>query len=180
MAHSGVSCLIYNLDKECLILVKQFRPVVYVNKLVESHDIKVNVFDTNLDWSRVHPDEGFTYELCAGLCDKDKSLHETIREEIMEECGYSVCTENIHKIAQARSVGLFGAMHTSFYTEVRESDKTGPGGGNSDEGEFIELYELPIGQIKSFIRDHKYEKPLGVLYALKWFLYERDEFLAMI
>ncbi len=37
-------------------------------------------------------------------------------------------------------------------------------GGNSDEGEFIELYELPIGQIKSFIGDHKYEKPLGVLY----------------
>jgi len=128
----------------------------------------------------VHPTEGFTYELCAGLCDKDLSLHETIKEEILEECGYSVRIENIHKISQARSVGLFGAMHTTFYAEVREHEKTGPGGGNSDEGEFIELFELPITQIKSFIDDIKYEKPLGVMYALKWFIYERDEFLAKI
>lgn len=179
MAHSAVSCLIHNLDKNCIILVKQFRPVVFVNKTLEAHTENVSGVHhdlENLDWSKVHPKEGFTYELCAGICDKSKSLHETIQEEILEECGYSVDIEKIHKISQARSVGLYGAMHTTFYAEVTDEKKVSEGGGNPEEGEFIELYELPVNEIRAFVNDLMYEKPLGVMYALKWFLYEREEF----
>ena len=163
--------------------MRQFRPVVYVNKLIELH---VSTTDSstskgielieNLDWDRMHPHEGFTFELCAGICDKNKAAIETIKEEILEECGYDVDIQNIHKISHARSVGLFGAVHTIFYTEVTDQLKTAPGGGNADEGEFIELFELPVSSIREFINDYNNEKPLGVEYGLKWFLYEREEY----
>ena len=183
MAHSGVSCLIHNIDKKCIILVKQFRPVIFVNKTLEAHTENISGVHhdlENLNWSKVNPKEGFTYELCAGICDKAKSLHETIKEEILEECGYSVEIENIHKLTQARSAGLFGAIHTIFFAEVTNEGKISEGGGNPDEGEFIELFELPVDEIRSFVDDLSYEKPLGVMYALKWFLYEREEFLSKL
>jgi len=163
---------LYNTDKQCIILVRQFRPVIFVNKLVERHASGTPYEE--LDWTRVHPNEGFTYELCAGLCDKNKTELETIKEEILEECGYEVGVESIHRIAQSRSPGIQGALHTTFYAEVGEGCKVRDGGGNADEGEFIEIYELPVTQIREFVEDESFEKPLGCSYSLKWFLYERD------
>lgn len=147
-----------------------------MNKLIERHESGTRFEE--LDWTRIHPEEGFTYELCAGLCDKNKTEHETIKEEILEECGYHVNIENIHKLTQSRSPGIQGALHTTFYAEVNESSKVKEGGGNAEEGEFIEVYELPVDEIKAFVEDDSFEKPLGCKYSLKWFLYEKDEFIA--
>ena len=64
------------IHKKCFLLVKQFRAPVYLN-----------------DNSKT-----FTYELCAGLVDKeDKSLEEIVQEEIDEECGYKVELNDILK-----------------------------------------------------------------------------------
>jgi hypothetical protein len=64
MCHPSVSCIIYNTDIDCIILVKQFRPVVYFNKLIEVHEnfenpesIKSKSFD-NLEWHKINPQEG--------------------------------------------------------------------------------------------------------------------------
>ncbi|WP_421717139.1 hypothetical protein [Arcobacter arenosus] len=56
----SVAILLYHSEKNAFILVKQFRPPVYLN-----------------DKSKL-----CTYELCAGIVDKDKSLLEIAREEI--------------------------------------------------------------------------------------------------
>jgi hypothetical protein len=62
--------------------------------------------------------------------------------------------KDIHKISALRTgVGLLGSLHTIFYTEINEKMKTGPGGGNPAEGESIELFELPVDQIREFIND---------------------------
>ena len=61
-----------------------------------------------------------------------------------------------------------------FYAECNSSMKKNIGGGNAHEGEFIEVFELPVKQIKSFVRDKEIEKPQGLLYVLNWFLYERE------
>ena len=106
-------------------MVRQFRPVVYVNQVIESNIANSSTVEnhkSSLDWSKVHPNEAFTFELCAGICDKEKTLEETIKEEILEECGYKVELEHIHKITDTRSgVGLLGALHTIFYAEVDET-----------------------------------------------------------
>jgi UDP-sugar diphosphatase len=70
-----VAVLLYHEEKKAFLLVKQFRAPVYLN-----------------DNSKT-----YTYELCAGLVDKDKSLIEIAKEEIDEECGYNVKIEIFKK-----------------------------------------------------------------------------------
>ena len=60
-AHDSVAILIYHKEKKAFILVKQFRPAVYLNN-----------------------DDGMTIELCAGIIDKKLSLEEIAKEEIEE------------------------------------------------------------------------------------------------
>ena len=184
-AHSSVACLIYNVDKQCIILVRQFRPVVYINKVIEYHSEVENVqvhkteeFLNTLDWNKVDTSEGFTYELCAGLCDKKKSLEETCKEEVLEECGYKIDVKDIYKISQGRAgVGISGNLHTVFYTEVNETMKVSEGGGIAEEGEMIELFELKVNKIREFIYKENIHYPPGLQFALLWFLYEKDTFL---
>ena len=175
-SHASVSCLIYNKEKKCLLLVRQFRPVVFISKLIEKQQPKSD--DEPLDCSLVDPREGITYELCAGICDKSKSMEETVHEEIVEECGYQADMAKIYKIADTRlGVGLLGAMHSIYYTEVDESMRVSAGGGNASEGEFIDVYELPEHAVREFIRDStSSQKPPGLLFALTWFLHEKDLF----
>ena len=180
--HSSVSCLIFNTDRKCLVLVRQFRPVVYVNQVLEASDSdSSNSLSSNLNWSASDPNKAFTYELCAGICDKNKSLKETIREEILEECGYDVSADQVFEVNAFRmGVGLIGALHTVFYAEVTDAMRVeGAGGGNTDEGEFIDLFELPEEKVKEFMQEKRdgNATPPGLLYALMWFLYERKEFM---
>lgn len=41
---------------------------------------------------------GLTMELCAGITDKDKSLEQTMQEELEEEIGYRVPLDRIKKV----------------------------------------------------------------------------------
>ena len=45
---------------------------------------------------------GITLELCAGIVDKDSTVNEIIKTEILEELGYDVPLENISKITSFR------------------------------------------------------------------------------
>lgn len=145
--HDSVSIVLYHKEKEALVLVKQFRPPVYLKN-----------------------NDGFTYELCAGLVDKDeKSLVEIAQEEILEECGFEVSTENIERITTFyTSVGFAGASQTLFYAEVLESMHTAEGGGIDHEN--IEVHYLPRERVKEFIYDENYAKTPGLMFALGWWL----------
>jgi hypothetical protein len=70
------------------------------------------------------------------------------------------------------------ALHTIFYAEINESLKVNEGGGNHEEGEYIQLYELPEANVKVFMNDDAHPKPPGLLFALQWFLHDRLEFLS--
>jgi UDP-sugar diphosphatase len=181
VSHSSVSCVIYNKSRNCIVLVKQFRPVVYISQILESQEFNQNDIQNSLnkiDWSKTNTADAFTYELCAGLCDKNISLEETVKEEILEECGYEVEAKNIYKISACRAgVGLNGSSHTIFYTEVTDEMKVHEGGGNMHEGEFIEVLELECSKISELLYDFKKEKTASLLFGLTWFLHEKDVFM---
>ncbi len=144
-AHDSVAILIYHKDKDAFILVKQFRPAVYVNN-----------------------DNGMTVELCAGIVDKKCSLAQIAKEEIEEECGYDVPLEKIERItAFHTSVGFAGSKQILYYTEVEESMKVNDGGGV--EGEFIEVILLPLADAKAFLYDEKIAKTPGLMFAFMWY-----------
>lgn len=144
-AHDSVAILIYHTEKDAFILVKQFRPPVYLNN-----------------------QDGMTIELCAGIVDKELSLEQIAKEEIEEECGYSVSLSTIQKITSVYSaVGFAGSKQVMYYTEVDESMKVSEGGGI--ESEEIEVITLPIQKAKALIYDESIAKSAGLLFAFMWF-----------
>jgi UDP-sugar diphosphatase len=144
--HDSVSCLLYHTQKEAFLLVKQFRPPVYLH----------------------NGQDGFTYEMCAGILDKNKSLKETMKEEILEECGYDVEIEKIEKITSFYTgVGFAGSKQTLYFAHIDDSIKKHEGGGV--ESEEIELFFLPKSGVKAFMYDESKAKTPGVLFAIFWF-----------
>lgn len=78
--HDSVSIVVFNTTRRKLVFVKQFRPAVYYWSLPEERG--------EVDLERYPATLGLSLELCAGIVDKDKTLVEIAREELMEECGY--------------------------------------------------------------------------------------------
>ncbi|MCT7639931.1 NUDIX domain-containing protein [Aliarcobacter butzleri] len=150
-SHDSVSILLYHMQKNAILLVKQFRVPVYLNDKSQT----------------------FTYELCAGLVDKEKSLEEIAIEEIDEECGYEVNKKDIQKVTSFfTNVGISGAKQHLYFAKIDESMKIHDGGGVNDEQ--IELYFLPINSIDEFIFDESKAKTPGLIFSLYWFLKNKN------
>ncbi|RXJ81124.1 NUDIX hydrolase [Arcobacter sp. F2176] len=143
----SVAVLLYNIDKNAFLLVKQFRAPVYLND-------KSNLC---------------TYELCAGIIDKDISLEMIVKEEIDEECGYNVPLENIEKITSFyTNVGISGGKQNLYYAQINDNMKVHNGGGIHDEQ--IETMYLPINEYKEFIYDESKAKTPGLMFSFIWFM----------
>ncbi|MDR3162514.1 MAG: NUDIX domain-containing protein [Helicobacteraceae bacterium] len=145
-ASDSVAALIYNVDKDAFILVRQFRPPIYLRN-----------------------NDGYTYEMCAGIIDKDKSIEEIMIEEISEETGYKVNVSQLRKITKFYSaVGFAGSAQMLFFTEVTDSQKTEKGGGVDMEK--IDVIELPVKKMREFMYDESIVKTSGLLFAFMWFI----------
>ncbi|XP_068255998.1 uridine diphosphate glucose pyrophosphatase NUDT14 isoform X2 [Nyctibius grandis] len=100
--HDSVSILIFNTSRQCFVVVKQFRPAVYMCE-VERHHPQVFQNQEKETFSRLEDPlpavVGVTYELCAGIVDKpDLSLEEIACGEVLEECGYRVPVTDLRRI----------------------------------------------------------------------------------
>ncbi|WP_345979588.1 NUDIX domain-containing protein [Sulfurimonas sp. HSL3-2] len=145
-SHDSVSILLYNIDLDSFVIVKQFRPPVLLNN------------ETN----------GMMYELCAGIVDKKLSLQEIAKEEIHEECGYDVPLQMIEEITSFyTSVGISGAKQTLYYAQIDESMKVSEGGGLEEES--IEVIHVKKEDAKEFILNPAYQKTPGLMVAFYWF-----------
>jgi UDP-sugar diphosphatase len=143
--HDSVAVLIYHKERDAFVLVKQFRPAVYLKN-----------------------GDGYTVELCAGLVDKDKSLLQITKEEIFEECGYEVPLEKIEKIISFyTAVGFAGGKQTLFFAQIDDEMQVNSGGGIDEED--IEVVYLPIDKAQDFIMDESVVKTPGLMYAFMWY-----------
>jgi UDP-sugar diphosphatase len=143
--HDSVAILLYHKDKDAFILVKQFRPAIYLKN-----------------------QNGYTYELCAGIVDKKASLKQIALEEIYEECGYKVKLDEIEEITSFyTSVGFAGGKQTLYFCEVGEQHKEHEGGGLEDED--IEVIYLHLSDAKRFIYDTSRVKTPGLTFAFMWY-----------
>ncbi len=143
----SVAILLYHEEKDAFLLVKQFRAPVYLNN--KNHLC--------------------TYELCAGIVDKDVSLAQIAKEEIDEECGYDVDLKSIEKITSFyTNVGVSGGCQSLFFANIDESMKIHSGGGINDEE--IDLMFLPVSQIEEFIFDESKAKTPGLMFSFYWFM----------
>ena len=66
-------------------------------------------------------------------------------------------------------VGTSGSLQTLFYAEVTDSMRVSSGGGVAEEGEMIEVVEIPVTEARSLIMDENVVKPIHLMFALMWF-----------
>jgi nudix-type nucleoside diphosphatase (YffH/AdpP family) len=117
---NGATILLYNVERATVLLSRQFRFPAYVNG---------------------HAD-GLLIETAAGLLDDDDA-ETAIRREASEELGVTA-GEIEHVFDVFMSPGsVTERLH--FYAAAYDSDsRTSAGGGLADEGEDIEVLELPF------------------------------------
>jgi nudix-type nucleoside diphosphatase (YffH/AdpP family) len=125
---NAATLLPYNLKQRTVVLVRQFRYPAYVNGY-----------------------DDLLIEAPAGLLDNE-SPEIRIRAEVEEETGYRLA--EIRKIFESfMSPGSVTEKLHFFVGEYEPSMRIGNGGGLADEGEDIEVLELPIDQALAMIGD---------------------------
>lgn len=116
---NGAVILLYNREKQTVVLVRQFRFPVWIN----GHD-------------------GFLIEAAAGLLD-NASPEERIVAEAEEETGFRVT--RIEPVFTAyMSPGSVTEKLYFFIAEYSADDRRSDGGGLATEGEDIEVLEWPL------------------------------------
>lgn len=123
---NGAVILLYNSEKNTIILTRQFRMPTYVNG--------------NAD--------GMLIEACAGLLDAD-SPEDCIRRETEEETGYCI-TQPERVFELYMSPGSVTEILYFFIAEYQEVHKINEGGGVTEE-EDIQVLELPFPQALQMI-----------------------------
>lgn len=70
---------------------------------------------------------------------------------------------------------MTGSKQTMFYAEVTDQMKTGEGGGQAEEGELIEVIEIPLQDSMKFAFDENFPKTMGVIFSFMWFQNHRAQ-----
>ncbi len=124
----GATILLYNRARRTVVLVRQFR------------------FPT---WGNGH--DGFLIETAAGLLDQ-ASPEERIKAEVEEETGYRV--SEVRKVFEAfMSPGSVTERLYFFVAEYDPASRPSQGGGIAEEGEDIEVLELPMDEALRMMAD---------------------------
>lgn len=122
----GATILLYNLAQRTVVLVRQFRFPTYGN----GHD-------------------GFLIETAAGLLDQ-ASPEERIKAEVEEETGYRI--GEVRKVFEAfMSPGSVTERLYFFVAEYDPASRPSLGGGIAEEGEDIEVLELPMEKTRQMM-----------------------------
>lgn len=123
---NGATVLLYNKDKDTVILTRQFRLPTFING------------------NR----SGMLIETCAGLLDNDEP-EKAIRRETEEETGYRI--ERVDKVFEAyMSPGSVTEKLYFFLAYYTDQQKVFEGGGVDDED--IEVIEIPFTQAMKMVR----------------------------
>lgn len=124
---NGAVILLYNKEINTVILTRQFRLPTYING----------------------NSTGMLIEACAGLLDNDNP-EECIKRETEEETGYKIT--QVEKVFEAyMSPGSVTEILHFFVAAYSEDMKTADGGGLEEEGEDIEVLELPFSTALTMI-----------------------------
>jgi nudix-type nucleoside diphosphatase (YffH/AdpP family) len=124
---NGATILLYNSEKNTVILTRQFRLPTYING----------------------NKTGMLIETCAGLLDLDNP-EDCIRRETEEETGFKV-TE-VRKVFEVyMSPGSVTELLYFFVAAYNDNMKANEGGGMEHEEEDIEVLELPFSKAEEMI-----------------------------
>lgn len=95
---------------------------------------------------------GETIEACNGLIERDETAAECARREVLQEVG--------HRVEELRELGAVYASPGAslevvhlFYAEYADATRMNAGGGEAEEGEDIEVFEVTVRQALDWVLD---------------------------
>jgi GDP-mannose pyrophosphatase NudK len=141
----GAAILLYDPARESVVLTRQFRLPCYINGLAD----------------------GMLIEAAAGLLD-DMSPADCIRKEAEEETGYAVGSpQQVYDMFM--SPGSVTERLHLFIAPCSAGDRVSAGGGAADEGEDIEVLEIPFEEALAMCGDGRIRdaKTVILLYHLR-------------
>ncbi|KQX49650.1 MULTISPECIES: NUDIX domain-containing protein [unclassified Streptomyces] len=140
---NGAVVLPYDIARGRVLLTRQFRYPAYVNG---------------------HPD-GVLVEAAAGLLDGEDPVA-AVRREAAEELGVTLGPLT-HVLDAYMSPGSVTERLHFYAAPYTAADRTGDGGGLEEEGEDIEVLELPFADALAMVRDGRVTDGKTVL-LLQW------------
>jgi nudix-type nucleoside diphosphatase (YffH/AdpP family) len=140
---NGATILLYDRERATVLLSRQFRFPVYVND---------------------HPD-GMLIETAAGLLDDDDP-ETAIRREAEEELGVTL-GELEHVFDVFMSPGSVTERVHFYAAAYTPAQRTAAGGGLVDDGEDIEVLELPFGTALAMTADGRIADAKTIM-LLQW------------
>lgn len=134
----GATILLYDRDRKCILLVRQFRPATFLV-------------------------EGLTslIETCAGKLE-GATAAERIVMEVLEETGVKIGTPT-YLFSAYMSPGVYAEKISFFTAPYSANDKITDGGGLSDEGEDIEILEPTLDEALAMIAAGEIEDAKTIL-----------------
>ena len=124
---NGAAVLLYNRNKQTVILISQFRMPTYLNG----------------------NESGIMIEACAGLLDGDDP-ETCVIKEAEEESGFRV--SKVEKVLEAyMSPGAVTEILHLYIAEYQDNDRVNSGGGLADEQEDITVLEVDFNKALSMI-----------------------------
>lgn len=125
---NGAALLLFDPHRRTVVLTRQFRLPAFINGCAD----------------------GYLIEACAGLLDGNDP-ETCIHKEAEEETGYHIRT--LTKVFEAyMSPGSVTEKLHFFVAEYQAEDRINAGGGLTDEGEDIEVIEIPLAEAMTGIR----------------------------
>jgi len=140
---NGATILLYDIERRTVLLTRQFRFPVYVNG---------------------HPD-GMFIETAAGLLDDDDP-ETAIRREASEELGVEL-GELQHLFDVYMSPGSVTERVHFYAAPFTPADRIGAGGGLAEDGEDIEVLELPFDDALAMTADGRIADAKTIM-LLQW------------
>lgn len=126
---NGATVLLYNREKQTVILIRQFRMPSYLNG------------NSN----------GLLIETCAGVLDGDDP-ETCVLKEAEEESG--IRPRKAEKVFESyMSPGAVTEIIHFYVAEYTDADRVGPGGGLESEQEDIEVLEVPFEKALEMVSD---------------------------
>lgn len=140
----SVAAIIFNPVTQNLIFVNQFRYPIFT----KDHD------------------HAWSVEIVAGMIEEDKSPEEAMVREIIEETGY--------KVSHLRPISSFfpspGGSNERiylFFAKADQSDRIHGGGGLIEEGENIQILEIPLKKVFQMLNTGEILDAKTII-ALQW------------
>ena len=146
--HIG-AVLLYDIKKQCLVMIEQFRPGAYA-----------------AGW------QPWILECVAGVIENNENPEQLVRREAIEEAGCEISM--LVPIHQFLSSPGACSETVHLYCGLVDSDLAGDICGLVDEGENIKVKRVPCEQVKDLLSANKIVNA-KTLIALQWFLLHQEK-----